>query len=207
MPREEGELEGSFEWLGDRFALRLAATVVADASDGKSVRPDGSYVGMTLGNWMLSAGYLDRWWGPGWEGSTILGNNARPVPSLAFDRKYTAPFETRWLSWLGPWSVNGFYGVLEGNREDVDHPHFLGLRVTAKPFDAVEIGLTRTAQWCGDGRNCDWDTFWNLVTGPGQCRRERRSRRGTRQPDGRLGSALGVAVRQRTLGVLLPGYR
>ena len=165
VPREEGELEGSFEWLGDRFALRLAATGVADASDGKSVRPDGSYVGMTLGNWMLSAGYLERWWGPGWEGSTILGNNARPVPSLAFDRKYTAPFETRWLSWLGPWSVNGFYGVLEGNREDVDHPHFLGLRVTAKPFDAVEIGLMRTAQWCGDDRNCDWDTFWNLVTG------------------------------------------
>jgi capsule assembly protein Wzi len=69
------------------------------------------------------------------------------------------------LSWLGPWSVNGFYGRLEGNREDVDHPHFLGLRITAKPFDAAELGLVRTAQWCGDDRNCDWDTFWNLVTG------------------------------------------
>ena len=37
--------------------------------------------------------------------------------------------------------------------------------MTVKPFDAVEIGLTRTAQWCGDDRNCDWDTFVNLVTG------------------------------------------
>ena len=79
--------------------------------------------------------------------------------------KYTQPFETRWLSWLGPWSVNGYYGMLEDHREDVDHPHFLGLRVTVKPFDAVEIGLMRTAQWCGEDRNCDWDTFWNLVTG------------------------------------------
>lgn len=165
VPREEGELEGAYEWLGDRFAMRLSATVVTDASDGKSVRPDGSYIGMTLGNWMLSAGYLERWWGPGWEGSNILGNNARPVPAFAFDRKYSEPFETRWLSWLGPWSVNGFYGRLEGNREDVDHPHFLGLRITAKPFDAAELGLVRTAQWCGDDRNCDWDTFWNLVTG------------------------------------------
>lgn len=165
VPREEGELEGAYEWLGDRFAMRLSATVVADPSDGKVARPDGSYIGMTLGNWMLSAGYLERWWGPGWEGSLILGNNARPVPALAFDRKYSEPFETRWLSWLGPWSVNGFYGRLEGNREDVDHPHFLGLRITAKPFDAAELGLVRTAQWCGDDRNCDWDTFWNLVTG------------------------------------------
>jgi hypothetical protein len=129
------------------------------------VRPDGSYVGMTLGNWMLSAGYLDRWWGPGWEGSNVLGNNARPVPAFAFDRKYTDPFETRWLAWLGPWSVNGFYGLLDGHREDVDHAHFLGLRVSFKPFNAVEFGLVRTAQWCGDGRNCDWDTFWNLITG------------------------------------------
>ena len=165
VPREEGEIEGTAEWLGERFALRLSATAVADASDGKTVRPDGSYVGMTLGNWMLSAGYLERWWGPGWEGSNILGNNARPFPALAVDRKYTQPFETRWLSWLGPWSVNGYYGVLEGHREDVDHPHFLGLRITAKPFDAVEIGLMRTAQWCGEDQNCDWDTFWNLVTG------------------------------------------
>jgi hypothetical protein len=165
VPREPGEIEGSLEWLGDRFAVRLAATAVADPSDGKSLRPDGSYVGMTLGNWMLSAGYLDRWWGPGWEGSEILGNNARPVPAFAFDRKYTDPFETEWLSWLGPWSVNGFYGLLDGHREDVDHAHFLGLRVSFKPFNAVELGLVRTAQWCGDDRNCDWDTFWNLITG------------------------------------------
>jgi hypothetical protein len=48
---------------------------------------------------------------------------------------------------------------------DIDHPHFLGLRITAKPFDAVEIGLMRTAQWCGEGRNCDWETFKNLITG------------------------------------------
>jgi Capsule assembly protein Wzi len=165
VPREEGEIEGTADWLGDRFAVRLSATAVADPSDGKSVRPDGSYIGMTLGNWMLSAGYLERWWGPGWEGSNILGNNARPFLALGFDRKHTEPFETRWLSWLGPWSVNAYYGRLEGHREDVDHPHFLGLRVTTKPFDAVEIGLMRTAQWCGDDRNCDWDTFENLVTG------------------------------------------
>jgi len=164
-PREEGEIGGALSWLGDRFAVRLEGTAVADPDDDKTFRPDGSYLGLTLGNWMLSAGYLQRWWGPGWEGSNILGNNARPVPTLAIDRKYSDPFETKWLSWLGPWSLNAFYGILENDREDIDRPHFLGLRITVKPFDALEIGLMRTAQWCGEGRNCDWETFENLITG------------------------------------------
>jgi Capsule assembly protein Wzi len=165
VPREEGELAGSFDWLGDRFAVRLEATAVANASDGKSLRPDGSYVGVTLGNWMLSAGYLEHWWGPGWEGSLILGNNARPFPGFAFDRKYADPFRSKWLSWIGPWSVNGYYGILDNDREDINRPHFLGLRITFKPFDAIEFGLMRTSQWCGEGRNCDWETFKNLITG------------------------------------------
>jgi hypothetical protein len=39
------------------------------------------------------------------------------------------------------------------------------LRVSFKPHPAWEIGLSRTAQWCGDGRPCDWDTFWDIVFG------------------------------------------
>jgi len=164
-PREEGELDASISWLGDRFAVRLESTLVVDPDDDKHLRPDGSYVGMTLGNWMLSAGYLERWWGPGWEGSNILGNNARPFAAFGIDRKFADPFETKWLSWIGPWSINAFYGILEDDREDIDRPHFLGLRFTFKPLDSLEIGLVRTAQWCGEGRNCDWETFWNLVAG------------------------------------------
>ncbi len=43
--------------------------------------PDGSYLGVNVGNFMLSAGYIERWWGPGWDGSLILSTNARPIPA------------------------------------------------------------------------------------------------------------------------------
>ena len=93
VPREEGEISAGAQYTGDRLALRLQATAVSNASDGKNFRADGSYAGVVLGNWMLSAGFIDRWWGPGWEGSLIYGSNARPIPSVTIERNFSDPFE------------------------------------------------------------------------------------------------------------------
>ena len=163
-PREEGEMTLSADWLGSRFAWKLATTVVADADDGKTYRADGSYVAMSAGNWMLSAGYLDRWWGPGWEGSLILSNNARPLPAIAIDRNEPTPFATRWLSWLGPWRLSSYMGQYESDR-DFENPLMWGLRVEFRPHPTLQIGVSRTAQWCGDTRPCGLDTFWDLLVG------------------------------------------
>ncbi|HQV58342.1 MAG TPA: capsule assembly Wzi family protein, partial [Ilumatobacteraceae bacterium] len=102
-PREEGELTVAADWVGRRFAWKLSAGLAASPDDGQEFRPDGSYVAMSLGNWSISAGYLDRWWGPGWEGSLILSNNARPLPSIGIDRNQAKPFTWPVLRWLGPW--------------------------------------------------------------------------------------------------------
>jgi len=163
-PREEGEATLSAYWLGARFAWNLSATLVADPDDDQTFRPDGSYVAMSLGNWMLSAGYLDRWWGPGWEGSLILSNNARPLPALAIDRNESTPFETKWLSWLGPWRLSTYMGQYESDR-DYENPLMWGLRVEFRPHPTLQIGVSRTAQWCGDTRPCGLDTFWDLLAG------------------------------------------
>jgi len=163
-PREEGEATLAADWLGQRFAWKLAATVVADPDDDKAFRPDGSYVAMSLGNWMLSAGYLDRWWGPGWEGSLILSNNARPLPALAIDRNESTPFDLPVLRWLGPWRLSTYMGQYESDR-DFENPLMWGLRVEFRPHPTLQIGVSRTAQWCGDDRPCGLDTFWDLLTG------------------------------------------
>ena len=39
------------------------------------------------------------------------------------------------------------------------------MRFTFKPLQSLEIGLSRSAQWCGDDRPCDFDTFWDLFRG------------------------------------------
>jgi hypothetical protein len=167
-PREKGELELSLAWTGERFSFKAAATGVADASDGKSLRPDDSYLGMALGNWMLSAGYQKRWWGPGWEGSQILGTNARPFPHAALQRNRSTPFESKWLSWIGPWNLTGFVGWLDDDREIMD-AMLAGGRLSFRPdpwgIHGLELGLSRTAQLCGEGRPCGFDTFMNALFG------------------------------------------
>ncbi len=164
-PREEGEARLTMDFSGDVWSTRVDLTLAADPYDDQVLRPDGTYVERRFGNWSVTAGWLERWWGPGWEGSALLGTAARPVPALSIDRVLSPPFETKWLSWLGPWTVNAFIGLMEMEREDRDHPLLMGLRVAARPIKGLEIALERTAQWCAEGLPCDLDAFWNVLFG------------------------------------------
>ena len=164
LPRQEGEVSAAFDWAGDRTALRLVAQYVTDPDDDRELRADGSYAGLVLGNWMFAAAMTDRWWGPGWQGSLILSNNARPIPAFTIDRNSTAPFESKWLSWIGNWDFNTFWGFLESNR-DKPNARLFGMRFTARPARWLELGVSRTAMWCGSGRPCEFSTFVDLLAG------------------------------------------
>ena len=162
--RADGELSAGVEWTGDRLALNLVGQYAADPEDDEEFRADGSYAGLALGNWMFAASMTDRWWGPGWQGSLILSNNARPIPAFTIDRNSTAPFETKWLHWIGHWDFVTMFGFLENDRV-VPDTQFFGMRFTARPARWLEFGLSRTALWCGDGRPCGLDTFKDLLLG------------------------------------------
>jgi hypothetical protein len=163
-PRENGEGFLKLSWLGQRFSINLAGHYVSDPVDGDEFRPDDTYVGMALGNWVLTAGWQDRWYGPGRNSSLILSNNARPAPGLMLQRNNSTPFASKWLSWIGPWSLTTFMSQLddEGGVEDA---LLFGIRGTFRPIPSLEIGVTRTAQWCGEDRPCDFSTFLDLLVG------------------------------------------
>jgi len=163
-PRARGELRAGVSWFSEHVSLDLNVTAVDEPADGEDVRPDGSQLGFDLGNWSIAASTMDRWWGPGWDGSLILSNNARPIPSFTIGRNRTHAFETKWLSWLGPWDLNLLWGQLEEERAIPD-TRFFGVRFNFRPLNGLEIGISRSAQWCGEGRPCGWDTFWDLFIG------------------------------------------
>ena len=164
-PREEGGVSAGLSWLGERFAVNLAATYAANPFDGEEFRPDGTYVGVALGNWMLTAGWQERWWGPSRDGSLILGTNARPTPGIMLQRNLSTPFETKWLSWMGPWTFSTFMSALDDERV-INDALLFGIRGSFRPpGTGLEIGISRTAQWCGDDRPCDVDTFIDLLLG------------------------------------------
>jgi hypothetical protein len=164
-PREEGSAQAGARWMADRWVAHVEATVVADPDDGKKFRYDGSYVGVVLSNVMLSAGAMDRWWGPGWEGSLILSSNARPVPAVALERNYSDAPRWRLLRWIGPWRAIVAMGQMEGSDVAVPDVRLFAARVNFRPLPWLELGLSRTAQWCGEGRPCDLETFGNLLIG------------------------------------------
>lgn len=163
-PRGETEISAGAAWIDDWFAADVNLQYVDSEQDDDEFRVDDTYVGVVAGNWSIAGSTQQRWWGPSWDGSIILSNNARPFPAIVIDRVFTDPFETRWLSWIGPWDLSVLFGQLEKEREIPD-AQFFGMRFNFRPLPSLEIGLSRTAIWCGDGRPCDASTFADLLIG------------------------------------------
>lgn len=164
-PRSTAEAGAAASLMGEYWAVHLEGTaVLRRPQDGRRWRPDGSYAGGLLGNWILTAGWQDRWWGPGWDGSLIMSTNARPIPAVAIARNASEPFDLPVLRWLGPWNFIFFQGVLENSRH-VPHALLTGMRMSFRPMPKLEIGLSRTMQWGGKGRPHDLGTFIRAIEG------------------------------------------
>jgi hypothetical protein len=163
--REDAEVGGRVAWNTQRFSASLSLAAVSDPEDDQQLRADGSHATLAVGNWLLSANTLDRFWGPSHESSLILSNNARPMPTFMVERAEARPFDSRWLSWLGPWRLSFGLSQMEDERVDIDSPLFMAWRVTVMPFRDVEIGFSRTAQFCGEELVCDVNSFFNMLAG------------------------------------------
>ena len=161
-PRDQGELEAGISYTGDRLSFKLNAIRAWDTPD--EWRADGSYVGFATRRWSFVAGYPERWWGPGFQGSLILSTNAKPPPQIGVQRLSAEGFQTRWLRWIGPWSVTSFLGQLDDTRF-VEDAVLFGLRLTARPLPPLELAFSRTAQLCGEGRSCSLSDFSNMLVG------------------------------------------
>ncbi|HEX5314836.1 MAG TPA: capsule assembly Wzi family protein [Gammaproteobacteria bacterium] len=150
-PRGKEEAGVSYAGYNGSVAFRFNLLGVYGASDHQRGRFDGSYIAFALGNWILTAGQIDQYWGPAWSGSLIFGNNSRPVPGVLLSRNVAEPFQTPLLHWLGPWTLSFFTGRLEDDRY-IPHPYLIGARFAFRPLSGLEFGITRMAQYGGEGR-------------------------------------------------------
>ena len=165
-PRSSFATNASISWMNDRFAAKLSLNAFYGMEKDWKGRVDegfaldGSYIATRLGNWSASLGQQERWWGPGWDGSLILSTNARPIPAISIDRMVPEPFETKWLSWIGPWSFHSFVGRMEKERT-VSNPYLWGMRGEVKPtiLGGLEVGFFRIIQLGGEGRPEGFSTW------------------------------------------------
>ncbi|WP_166253996.1 capsule assembly Wzi family protein [Marinobacter salicampi] len=197
-PREEGVAELNLQWLGNAWALGLSPTATVDPEDDESFRLDGSYLAATAGNWVFGAGAIDRWWGPGWQSSLILSNNARPVPAVWLNRRDAFKPQSPWLSWIGPWQLTVYAGQLESERA-VPDAKLVGMRLTVRPIAGLDVGLSRSLMLGGDGRPENGSTFWNALIG-----RDNGQEGQANDPGNQLGSIdarYGFGLGEQTMGL------
>lgn len=135
--------------LTDHFALNIEIQTVRNPADNEKLRYDGSYIATQLGNWIIGAGAIERWWGPGWQSSLTISNNARPAPGFFMRRNESFGSNLPVASLLGPWTLELFANTLEKERA-VSRARLLGGRFTFMPFSFLEIGHSRTILRGGD---------------------------------------------------------
>lgn len=155
MGRGEGEAQAVLDYNRGIVSGRLALGGFTQnwRADSTKLNLDGSYLSARLGDVRLYGGWLSHWWGPGQITALSLSNNARPMPQIGISRASTTASSLPVLNWLGPWQAEFFLGVLDGPRIQPD-TYYNGLRVTFNPLPGLEIGLSRTQMFCGQGHSC-----------------------------------------------------
>ncbi|WP_231604324.1 capsule assembly Wzi family protein [Brenneria goodwinii] len=146
--------------------VNLKGTVEGDQriKDQSRWNMDGSYGAVKIFNQWLSFGKVVQWWGPGYDGSLIRSDAARPVTGFILQRADQSPFETPWLSWIGRWQYQLSAGQLE-QYYAVPETKLIGGRLTLMPTDFIELGASRIMMWGGEGRPQSWGSFWDGVAG------------------------------------------
>ena len=143
------------------LSKNLALNIKVEKIPGKTLM-DESYLAIARGNYSLTLGSKKNWWGPGWDSSLVLSSNARPIRGLSIERNFSAPFESAFLKWIGPWDLSVIIGELDSNRS-ISDPKFFGMRFGFRPTSSLELGLSRTSLFCGENLSCGFSTFTDML--------------------------------------------
>lgn len=131
-----------------------------------------AYVAMNVSDWQFSFGNQSLWWGPEQAGPLMFSNNAAPLRMFRANRvtPFTLP---SFLGVLGPMRIEAFLGQFSGyefvftpnglvgnyGRSLNPQPIIHGERISFKPTQNLEIGLSRTTDYGGPGYPLTLHTF------------------------------------------------
>jgi Capsule assembly protein Wzi len=157
--------------VGARFeqqagSLLEGTTQTVGAPAASSARLDDSALVFEGAGINLQAFAHLYWWGPSWQDSLILGNNAPAWMGVGVQRSEAMRSLSPWLSWLGPWNAEFFVAKAQDPTVATNQPQgflFMGARATIKPHPLVELGLTRTWQTAGKGRPSGLGNFFRAL--------------------------------------------
>lgn len=160
------EVSAALSLSEENWEMKLQANLKNDSllEDSNDLSFEGSYIAGSAANQWLIAGQIPTWWGPGTDGSLIRGDASRPVAGITMQRDEQNAPTSPYLSWVGPWQYQLFAGQLE-DYDAVPDAKLFGARLTASPWEWLEVGASRTFMWGGEGRPESFSSFGDAVLG------------------------------------------
>ncbi len=103
----DNSLSLAFNNSGDWWDVHLQGNVEGGEriSNGSRFNANGAYGAVKFWNQWLSFGQVPQWWGPGYEGSLIRGDAARPMTGFLMQRAEQAARKPGGYAGLAPGSI------------------------------------------------------------------------------------------------------
>lgn len=157
--------DASFNVSANYSSDLIKAKIDADLVNGDL---SGSYFALQYSGWLFYLSQQEQFWGPGNDSSLIFADYVKPIPAIGLQRFQSQPFDLPLLNLLGSWSFKAQMAKLESNRA-VPDAKLWSARFTFKPFRALEIGLSHSAQWGGKGFGNGFGDFFDVISGKEYC--------------------------------------
>lgn len=145
--RDKAQLQASGKLVGEHFSGRLSVSQVSQPYDRNQTRLDGSYLATRWGNWIVSAGAIEKYWGPSFDTSTIMSTNGRPIPAISLTRDSSSAAAD---DWLPPWTFTTSFGQLS-SRLEIPDAKLWQARFGIRPLSSLELGFSWVMQYGGEG--------------------------------------------------------
>jgi hypothetical protein len=111
----------------------------------------------------LQIGKIATWYGPGRLGALIFTNNAQSYPGIRFHNP--VPIAVPGLfSFLGNAQYDLFLARL-GSDRPIPNPLLFGMRLAARPSRYLELGLSRSMIYGGQGQESGLSAWWDAFKG------------------------------------------
>lgn len=168
--------ETALEAISQEQGIPSVPTATPAAAANQFSLLDG-YAGMQIDNWQITFGEQEQWWGPDAGGAMLFSNNAQPIEMLQINR--TTPFTLPWfLGRIGPIRAQYFLGRIGGyhwlyntsagfmgswSQPLADQPFIEGEKFSFRPSRNLELGLSMTILFSGQGMPFTLDKFLHVV--------------------------------------------
>lgn len=153
--RSKAGINASHEFMAEQFAFRVASGYRQARNGEDNWNFDNSYFAVASRDVSLSVGWLDRWWGPGWQHSSGLAQQSSPVPafSLSYQQPQTPILGSLW-----------FETLIAKQDNDAKDDYLSASRLSLRPATFLQLGSTYKSWFGGNGDSVLSSEWMDAIT-------------------------------------------